>query len=169
MSRWRSALALLILAVPAPGSAQGLDGDPFATRLVGDWQGRGIYQGNELSVTRTWSLELGGVFLRVDMAVSMPNGASFGALTYWRASGDAEYDVVWLDGIGRMQMLHAVRDRTGSVSTEFVDPYTEGGPQERRWVFEATGPDGYVERLFARTGDGWELLTEWTFRRAGEP
>lgn len=104
------------------GAAQALEADAFATHVLGDWTGRGIYDGNELSLTRSWTLELGGRFLRADMAVSMPNGASFGALTYWKMLDAGRYEVTWLDGMGRTQTLHADRDpRSGLVSTEFLD------------------------------------------------
>lgn len=154
------------LALVGSASAQGLAGDPFASHVRGEWIGHGVYDGNELSLTRSWTLELGGQFLRADMAVSMPNGASFGGLTYWKMSQAGGYEVVWLDGTGRMQTLHAVRDpESGLVSSDFVDDLAEDGPESRRWEFERTGLDSYVERLFRKRGDGWALLTEWRFER----
>lgn len=164
----RLALCVLVFASASieSASAQGLATDPFASHLTGEWMGRGVYEGNELSLTRSWTLELGGQFLRADMGVTMPNGASFGGLTYWKMTDAGGYEVAWLDGMGRMQTLRANRDpESGLVSTDFLDELAEGGPESRRWEFESTGPDSYVERLFRRSGDDLELLTEWRFER----
>jgi len=96
----------------------------------------------------------------------MPNGASFGALTYWKAEVGGEYRVTWMDGTGRMQTLEAFRDpATGLVSATYLDELAENGPEWRRWEFEVAGEDFYLERLFARPNGSWELLTEWSFRR----
>ena len=51
------------------------------------------------------------------------------------------------------------------VRADFTDAFAEGGAQRRRWEYEHTGPDTYVERLFRASGDGWEALTEWAFTR----
>ena len=154
------------LAAPCAAISQSLVDDAFAAHIQGDWSGSGMYEGTRLDLTRSWTLELGGQFLRADMAVSMPNGASFGALMYWRASAAGEYEVVWLDGMGRMQSLLARADPASRVvATEYLDDLAEGGPEERRWEYERTGPDTYIERLFRREGTAWELLTEWSFSR----
>ena len=162
-----AALALSCLAAAMPAAAQDLRDDPFASHVTGEWTGIGIYDGNELSLTRSWTLELGDQFLRADMGVSMPNGATFGALTYWKATGEGSYEVIWMDATGRMQPFAATRDpASGVVRSDFVDALAEGGAEPRRWEFEATGQDAYVERLFRRNGNSLELLTEWTFKRA---
>ena len=160
-------LILLVGAVsPVRGQAPGLDGDEFASHLVGNWSGSGLYDGNRLELTRSWSLELGSKFLKADMAVSMPNGASFGALMYWKSAGQGSYEVIWLDGTGRMQRLQAESDAQSSVvRAEYVDEFTERGPETRRWEYVRTGPDSYVERLLRLSDGEWALLTEWTFSR----
>jgi len=158
------------MVVLSPGivAAQDMEADPFAASLIGEWSGQGLYQGNELALARTWSLELGGQFLKGDMAVSMPNGASFGALTYWIKTGPETYVVTWMDGTGRMQRLEALLDpASGVVTSEYTDEQAENGPEERRWEFAIDDPDAYAERLFRQTADGWELLAEWTFERTG--
>ena len=157
-------MALSALATPISG--QTLESDALASHLVGAWSGSGLYDGNRLELTRVWSLELGGQFLRGDMGVSMPNGATFGALMYWKSIGDGRFEIVWMDGIGRMQSLSAVVDTaSGVVSTEYVDEFAENGPEERRWEYQRSGPDEYIERLYRKVADDWELLTEWTFNR----
>ncbi len=149
-----------------PARGQGLRLDRFAADLLGEWRGEGIYDGNRLALKRLWTLELGEQFLKADMRVSMPNGAAFGAYTYWKTAGDGVYEVVWMDGTGRAQTLHAIRDPgSGVVSANFFDELAEGGPGWRRWEFEASGPDSYLERLFAQTDAGWELQTEFAFER----
>ncbi len=168
---WKSGLVLAVVALalgvsPRPAATQSLTSDALASHLLGEWRGTGIYDGNELALTRSWTLELGGAFLQAEMGVSMPNGATFGAVTYWKPTGPGEYEVVWLDGMGRMQTLHMVRDPdSGLVSSDYVDELAEGGPEDRRWEYEPMGADAYVERLFRRAGDEWELLTEWAFSR----
>ena len=169
ISSFLRALACVLACLSAStrsGFAQGMDSDPFASQVTGEWIGRGVYDGNELSLTRSWTIELSGQFLRAGMAVSMPNDASFGGLTYWKVLEVGTYEVVWLDGMGRMQTLHAVRNpESGLVSADFVDELAVDGPESRRWEFESRGQNSYAERLFRRRGDGWELLTEWTFER----
>lgn len=161
------ALAAMV-ALPRNASAQGMADDPFGTALVGEWEGEGVYEGNTLSLTRSWSLELWDQFLRGDMQVTMANGASFGALTFWKPVGDGAYEALWMDGTGRMQNLQALRDPTsGLISTNFLDEFTQGPPEQRRWEFEVTGENTYVERLYAQDDGGWELLTEFRFRRVG--
>jgi hypothetical protein len=161
------ALALSCLAAATPCAAQGLAEDPFASHITGEWTGIGVYDGNELSLTRSWTLELGDQFLRADMGVAMPNGATFGAVTYWKPTGEGGYEVIWMDATGRMQTFSATRDpASGVVRSDFVDNLVEGGAEPRRWEFEAIGSDAYVERLFRRNRNILELLPEWTFRRA---
>ena len=158
------------LATPLSGQSGVLETDPFAVHLLGEWSGSGVYDGNRLDLTRSWALDLGGRFLRADMGVDMPNGVPFSALMYWKISSPGRYEVVWMDGIGRMQALEARVDvESGLVATEYVDDLAEEGPERRRWEYERTGPDSYVERLFRLVRDRRELLAEWTFTRASEP
>ena len=171
--------AILILAaaaVPVSLDAQGGDqgrglaSDPFVAALLGEWEGAGVYDGSPLSLTRVWTLELGGQFLKADMRVSMVNGASFGALTYWRPDARGGYEVRWMDGMGRAQTLEVLPGpEPTSAFAIYLDALTEDGVQWRRWDFELTGADGYVERLYRREGEGWVLLTEFTFRRVEAP
>jgi hypothetical protein len=142
-------LSALIAGAPLQGQSS-LEVDPFASHLVGEWIGEGVYEGNRLELARTWTLELGSVFLRADMTVSMPNGSSFGALMFWKSDEVGSYQVIWLDGIGRMQQLEAGAVPGSSiVRSEFVDDLAEGGPETRRWEYQRAGPDSYVERLLA--------------------
>ncbi len=156
-----------LLGAWPPAMAQGpagLQDDTFALHLLGEWSGSGVYEGSRLDLTRAWNLEFGAAFLKVDMAVSMPNGGSFGGLMYWRASGQGRYEIVWLDGSGRMQRLQAQTE--GSlVWSEYVDEFTASGAEPRRWEFAPTGPDSYLERVLVRREGSWELLTEWRFKR----
>lgn len=159
-------LGLLSSSASAAG-AQGLSADPFVARVIGDWQGRGEYDGNALTLTRSWTLELQGRFLRADMRVGMPNGFSFGALMYWNWVAPDVYEVVWMDGMGRRQALRATRDPdSGLVSTTYLDELAEEGPEWRTWEFESLGPDSYVERLFKVVAEGRELLTVFSFDRS---
>lgn len=162
-----SALALAVVAWSAtPVYGQQLSNDPLVTHLMGEWQGEGVYQGNRLGLSRNWSLELGEQFLRGDMRVSMADGSTFGALVFWKIASPGTYELLWLDGTGRMQRLDATRDpTTGVVSTTYLDRQAEGGPQWRKWEFLANGPDSYSERVLGESSDGWELLTEFSFRR----
>lgn len=148
--------------------AQELVADPFAGHLLGEWSGHGEYDGNRLDVTRHWTLELGERFLKADMRVTMPNGASFRGLTYWKAAGHGAYEVTWLDGTGRMQRLDALRDASGLVSSNFLDHFSERGTEWRRWEFAVTGDDSYVERLYAQIEDRWVLQAEFMFERCGD-
>jgi len=152
--------------LPLTLAAQDLDRDAFAVHVLGEWTGTGVYDGNTLSLTRVWTLELGARFLRADMRVAMPDGASFGAVMYWKTADNGVYEVVWMDGTGRRQELHAVRDAdTGLVWSNYLDQLAEDGPEWRRWEFLGTGPESYVERLFAQSPSGWALLTEFSFER----
>ncbi len=165
---WTSLVYLAFLFPSATASAQSMGSDPLASGLKGEWVGSGEYEGNRLDLTRDWTLELWDQFLRADMRVTMPNGASFSGLTYWKVVGEDEYQVVWMDAMGRMQPLAVTRDpESGIWASEFLDEYVEGGPEQRRWEFELTGSESYVERLFRQTAEGWEKLTEWSFTRSG--
>ncbi len=160
----------LTMASGSEAVAQGLSDDPFTRQVVGEWQGRGEYDGNTLTLSRSWTLELQGRFLRADMRVGMPNGSSFGALLYWRLLDADLYDVRWMDGTGRSQALRVTRDpETGIVSTTFLDELAEDGPEWRTWEFESRGRDSYVERLYRELPDGRQLLTVFTFDRTGGP
>ena len=53
--------------------------------------------------------------------LQMREEVSFGALTFWKVVEDGLFEVMWLDGTGRMQSLDATRDaETGAVRTIFV-------------------------------------------------
>ncbi|MDH3206026.1 MAG: hypothetical protein OEO79_05405 [Gemmatimonadota bacterium] len=162
----RLAMVLLIMLTPTGAVGQSMADDPFAAQVVGTWEGRGDYQGNPLSLTRSWTTELLDQFLRADMRVEMANGFTFGAFMYWRVVADGLYEVIWMDGQGRSQRLQATRDPdSGVVSSTFLDELAEGGSEWRTWEFAATGPDAYVERLYEATAEGRELLAVFTFRR----
>ena len=163
-----AASPFFVLSGLAGGVAgQGLVTDPFVTQVVGEWQGRGEYDGNSLKLTRSWTLELQDQFLRAEMRVGMPNGFSFGALMYWSWVAPDVYEIVWMDGLGRRQALRATRDPdSGLVSTTYLDELAEDGPEWRTWEFESLGPNAYVERLFKVVTEGRELLTTFSFDRA---
>ncbi len=110
--RWRPLVALLLI-IAAPAFSQDTP-PPFARALLGDWEGSGEYEGGELQLSRSWTLELRDRFLRADMHVSMANGATFGALMYWKPTTPGSYQVVWLDGAGRMQLLDAAWDEASA-------------------------------------------------------
>ncbi len=162
-----AALSLGLLSCVTQGAkAQGLSADPFVAQVAGEWLGRGEYDGNALTLTRSWTLELQGQFLRADMRVGMPNGFSFGALMYWSWVAPNVYEIVWMDGTGRRQSLRATRDPdSGLVSTTYLDELAEDGPEWRTWEFESLGPNSYVERLFKVVAEGRELLTVFSFDR----
>jgi hypothetical protein len=89
--RWSPALTVSLMVMSSGvASAQDTRPGPFEGALVGEWEGEGVYEGNRLSLTRSWTVELGGHLLKADMRVAMPNGASFGALTYWKAEAAVE-------------------------------------------------------------------------------
>lgn len=134
--------------------------------LIGQWQGSGTYDGNELELLRDWQTDLAGQFVRADMRVKMPDGASFRSLAYWRRADEDYYRVVWMDEIGRMQNIDArVEAGSGDVSLTYRDEYAEGGPAWRRWVFRQQHLDRYSESIYALTDDGWERLAVFEFRR----
>ncbi len=158
--------AALTPSFAVESAAQGLSGDAFVSQVVGEWTGRGEYQGNALTLSRSWTLELGNQFLRADMRVGMPNGASFGAVQYWQKTAQGVYSVVWMDGLGRSQRLEVTRDPdSGIVSTTYLDAFAEGGPEWRTWEFEASGADSYQERLYGAGSQGRTLLTVFSFER----
>ena len=166
-----SCLVLAVMGLqPQAGQAQDPPAGPFVTQVLGEWQGHGDYQGNSLALSRIWTIELGGQFLRADMRVAMPNGASFSAMMYWKRIAPDVYEIVWLDGIGRLQMLQALRDpESGLVSTTFLDEFAENGPEWRTWEFESLGEDSYAERLYRVHASGQELLTVFSFERVAHP
>ncbi len=156
----------LSLACPAGAASQGLGNDAFANQLIGEWEGSGEYDGNRLTLNRTWTLELRGHFVRADLQVTMANGSSFGALMYWRAVSAGVYDVLWMDGLGRSQSLRATRDPdSGVVSSTYLDEFAEDGPEWRIWEFEPRGASRYVERLFRLLPGGREVLAVFSFER----
>ena len=172
--RWmrRARILFLLLAVGAratgPLAAQAPVADllPWSEVIMGTWAGTGDYEGSTLRLERTWTSELGGAFLRADMQVTMAGGGSFGALMYWRIAENGAYEVIWMDGLGRMQRLKATRDpASGVVATTYLDELTGDGAEWRTWEFEIQGPDAYVERLYRQMGDDRELLTTFRFSR----
>ncbi|MGD2071832.1 MAG: hypothetical protein PVI57_24415 [Gemmatimonadota bacterium] len=158
-------LATVAVTAP-PAHVQTLDDDPFTSHVLGEWQGEGAYEGDPLTLGRSWSRVLQGRFLRADMTVTMANGSSFEALMYWQVLEPGVYDVLWMDGLGRRQTLRATRDPgTGLVRTTYLDELAEGGPEWRTWEFEPLGPGGYVERLYRASPLGRELLATSRFER----
>lgn len=154
-------------ATPNHTKAQEPNTDTFVDQLLGEWHGSGEYQGNTLTLTRSWELVLRERFLRADMKVSMPNGFTFGALMYWKLTDGNVYDIVWMDGTGRQQVLRGTHDAvSGSVSATYLDEYAENGPEWRTWEFRMTGPDSYVERLYKLGTEGREELTVFRFTRS---
>lgn len=65
-----------------------------------------------------------------------------------------------------MQRLRAETEpQSPVVRSEYIDDLAEGGPETRRWEYQRTDLDSYVERLFRLSEGEWELLTEWMFNR----
>ena len=156
----------LCLAAPVGAAAQTTAEGGIVETLLGRWTGSGVYDGNELNLTRRWTLELRDQFVRADMRVQMPNGSSFGALMYWQPVDAGIYDVQWMDGVGRNQKLRvSARPDSRAYSTIYLDLFAEAGPEWREWEFEAMDPGRYVERLYRIRPDGRELLTEFSFER----
>ncbi len=165
--RWRPLVALLLI-IAAPAFSQD-DLPPFASTLLGDWEGSGEYEGGELQLSRSWTLELRDRFLRADMRVSMANGATFGALMYWKRTAPGTYEVVWMDGSGRMELLDAAWDEaSATMSSAYTDTLAGPQPQERVWEFALLGPDTYVERIYRLDAGAREPLAEFRFTRVSE-
>ncbi len=175
-------MAPLALAVwgllSASGDARGqVDSGPWqddflAAGVLGAWEGDGVVYGNPVTLERTWSLELAGQFLHVDMGVRMTNGLTFRALVYWTATGAHRYEAVWLDELGRTRRSEATGDPDQEVVTSYCLEDTPGdGPDEApgwmRMTIRITGPSTYVETLHRETPDGWEEVGRFSFRRRG--
>ena len=142
--------------------------DPFAAGLAGKWDGVGEYDGNELQLTRSWEIDLGGHFLRGDMRVLMPNGASFRALTYWRKVDPARCGVTWMDESGRHQTLAGLVSNNGrEIEIQHLEAGPAGPPGWRRTVYTVLSRDSYRERIYGMQGNDWVQLAEFRFRRVG--
>ncbi len=165
-------ICLVMGLTAVPIAAQGderfrsMASDPFTETVGGLWHGVGDYQGARLTLSRGWELILGGAVLRAEMGVTMANGASFDALTLWRATGPDRYSVIWMDAAGRSQTLEARREPDGQVTSVFLDEMAEGGPAWRRWTFAPVGKDAYTETLSRLTGDHEEVETVFRFERS---
>ena len=156
---------LVALLVPLGAASQSTATDSVLTPLLGDWRGEGTYEGDRLSLTRGWTAELGGTFVKADMQVTMASGARFGAIMFWKVVGDGAYRAIWMDGTGRVQELDLALTPGVGVRAEYLDRGTGSTPEWRRWEFDTTGPDTYVERLFAYREGRWDPLASFSFER----
>lgn len=161
-----ASLLLLLTGTPG-GSAEGETATDFATAVVGDWAGKGVVYGNEVTLTRSWQSELRGQFLRADMGVEMGNGVSFRVLAYWKPAGEGRYRVLWLDESGKLEEYEGLADASGAVTIHYLHTgETDGEPAAwRRLTYRITGPDTYEERVDGASGDGWEELALFRFEQ----
>ena len=152
---------------PAQKATSPWDGEVLQS-LLGTWDGTGTVYGNEVSLTRDWSLDLKGHFVRGDMGVQMSNGFGFRALTFWRIESPRHYSVVWMDEVGDFKTFEAVADpESREVVTHYVDRTESGAKEWRRIVYRVIDADHYQETMFRWTGGKWEALAEFRFTRSG--
>jgi len=122
--------------------------------------------GNEVSLERTWTLDLAGQFLRGDMQVEMSNRLGFRALTFWKKTGESSVQVIWLDETGESKVLEGLLDPSRpEVVIHHLDAGDDGSQAWQRIVFRILGRDEYVEVLYAETGGEWREVGEFRFRR----
>lgn len=163
-------LVLVASTAPLPASQEAgpWDGDFFARGVAGTWHGTGVVYGNPVTLTREWTLDLAGQFLRADMHVEMGGGFGFRALAYWSLSGPGTYRVVWMDEIGVTQEVEALGDpEARTVTTLYLETDADENPGWRRIVYRLDGPDRYVETMHVLEGDEWRQVAEFVFERDG--
>jgi ketosteroid isomerase-like protein len=160
---------LLGLLVAVPGLGQNTDpwvGDVFAAALLGEWTGEGVVYGNEVTLDRSWALDLEGQYLRGDMGVTMGNGFGFRALTYWQPVAPGRYAVTWLDEAGDTRHLTALSDPDGRAATiHYLDEPESGSAEWRRIVYRITGEHSYEELLQAERSGSWVDVARFAFTR----
>ena len=140
--------------------------DLFAEAIVGKWSGTGTYEGNEMKLERSWTLELSGKFLRGDMKVLMANDSSFRALTYWRKVASNRYECTWMDEAGQSLSLKGLGDKDRqTIEVQHLSTGPGGPPSWQRTVYKITGKDSYQEDIYRSTAAGWKLVAEFKFTR----
>lgn len=141
--------------------------DEVLQSLVGTWHGTGTVYGNEVSLTRDWSLDLAGHFVRGDMGVLMSNGFDFRALTFWRIGSPRHYEIVWMDEVGDFKTFEAVADpERREIVAQYVDKAEDGSSEWRRLVYRLVDAEHYEEQMYRGSDGEWQLIAEFRLTRS---
>lgn len=160
-------LAGWIHAQQSPTAKAGWDADWFQKSVSGSWTGTGSVYGNEVRLTREWSLDLKGQFLRADMKVEMGSMGSFRALAFWRIDATDRYAVTCMDEIGQKTTFDAIGYAEAKEVRVYSPETTDDSdtPEWRRTVYRVVGDDEYHELMFRETSEGWEQIADFRFTR----
>jgi hypothetical protein len=167
-------LLLLLSGTSAPAATTIQDGPwaghLFAQHALGAWQGTGTVYGNEVSLTRTWSLELANQFLLADMSVEMSNGFAFRAMAYWRIVESGSYEITWLDEGGETETFRASgTDSSTEIVIYQMEPASDDAPAGwRKVVHKITGADSYQELMYYESEGAWTGMADFRFTREKE-
>ena len=165
-SLWLLGLALALTGQPAAARTPWQD-DFLARGRAGEWTGSGVVYGNPVTLTRSWSLDLAGHFLKADMKVSMGQRGSFRALAYWRKTAANQYELTWMDESGNRLNHRGLGDPEKRQVVVVYLGETPGDPPDwRRLVYRVTSDDSYEETMFSQADDGtWSQIAAFQFNR----
>jgi hypothetical protein len=124
------------------------NGDPFLTRLNGQWSGTGTVLNQPAKISMTWNWELGGQFLRLTFRNEMPK-QTFEGHAYYRPAGPDRYRGMWFDNAGMFRPLDARREGDALVS-KWGTPETEEG--ETTYLLRADGSMEVTDRVKGKDG-----------------
>jgi hypothetical protein len=119
--------------------------DPLLSRLVGQWSGTGTVLKQASKIEMSWSMELGGQFVRLTFRNQMP-ASVFEGHAYYRAvdppaasKAGGRFRGVWFDTSGMIRPIEAITDGDSLVS-KWGTPETEEGETTYRLL-----PDGKMD------------------------
>lgn len=148
---------------PAPSLLE----SPFTKQIVGEWVGTGEYDGNAMTLERSWTPDLADHFLRADMRVVMSNGAMFRSLSFWQVSTAGKFRITWMDETGKTQQYEGLWDEEANgLTVQYLDSGPDGSSGWRRLVFRFTGPGSYDELILDESDGDWKQVAEFNFRRS---
>lgn len=137
--------------------------------LVGDWQGRGDYQDNELAFSRSWSVVLANQFLRGDLHVTMPDGTTFSSIVFLQLRNDRANKAIWVDATGRIQEGDVrFSNVASSFSIVYCNDYSEKSPVWRRWTFTPLRENEYAEKLDEKRDGEWQSAGSFKLSRIAD-
>lgn len=147
---------------PAPTNA----GDPFLSRIAGDWNGDGTFSRASSQGWAKWEAVLEGKFVRfsVNFEIKQKDSATrkFGGHGYYQVKGPGNFEGQWFDSEGHQYPIKATVSRD-TMTTLWGIP----GSVEGRSTYRLTDADKGLELIDSyKAKDGtWKELNRFTFRR----
>jgi hypothetical protein len=153
-------LALVLVFSQAQSPKTQASADALLSKFAGQWTGTGTVLSQPSKISISWTLELGGQFLRLTFRNEMPK-LTFEGHAYYRPSGPESYRGMWFDNSGMFRPLDARRDGDALVS-KWGTPDTEEGETTYRLMADAKME--IVDRVKSKDGT-WREFGRSTVER----